>query len=56
LSDALNCPDFKDKNLFDVIIDIFEKDEKTYDGTEKKVERTVKGILRKIFKKKKYDR
>ncbi len=56
LADALDCPDFKDKNLFDMIIDIFEKDEKTYDGTEKKVERTVKGILRKIFKRKKYDR
>ena len=56
LANALDCPDFKDKNLFDRIIDIFEKDEKTYDGTEKKVERTVKSILRKIFKKQKYDR
>ena len=56
LANALDCPDFKDKNLFDMIIDIFEKDEKTYDGTEKKVERTVKSILRKIFKKQKYDR
>ncbi len=56
LANALDCPDFKDKNLFDRIIDIFEKDEKTFDGTEKKVERTVKSILRKIFKKQKYDR
>jgi penicillin-binding protein 1A len=56
LANALDCPDFKDKNLFDRIIDIFEKDEKSYDGTEKKVERTVKSILRKIFKKQKYDR
>ena len=56
LANALDCPDFKDKNLFDRIIDIFEKDEKTYDGTEEKVERTVKSILRKIFKRQKYDR
>ena len=52
LANALDCPDFKEKNLFDMIIDIFEKDKKDYDGTERKVERTVKSILRKIFKKK----
>ena len=52
LTDALDCPDFKEKNLFDRIIDIFKKDKKDYDGTERKVERTIKSIFRKIFKKK----
>jgi penicillin-binding protein 1A len=52
LADALDCPDFKEKNLFDMIIDIFEKDKKDYEGTERKVERTIKSIFRKIFKKK----
>lgn len=51
LKGALDCPDFKDKNLFDRIIDIFEKDTKTYDkgGTEKK--NKLRSFLRKIFKK-----
>jgi penicillin-binding protein 1A len=51
LADALDCPDFKEKNLFDRIIDIFEKDNKDYEGTGRKVERTVKSIFRKLFKK-----
>ena len=51
LANSLDCPDFKEKNLFDRIIDIFEKDKKTYDGTERKVRKTIKSILRKIFKK-----
>ncbi len=52
LANALDCPDFKEKNLFDMIIDIFDKDKKTYEGTERKIERTIKNIFRKIFKKK----
>jgi penicillin-binding protein 1A len=51
LADALDCPDFKEKNFFDRIIDIFERDEKTNKATERKVERKIRGILRKIFKK-----
>jgi penicillin-binding protein 1A len=51
LADALDCPDFKEKNFFDRIIDIFERDEKTNKATERKVERKRRGILRKIFKK-----
>ncbi len=51
LANALDCPDFKKKNLFDMIIDIFEKDKKDYDGTERKVERKIKKFFRKIFKK-----
>ena len=51
LANSLDCPDFKEKNLFDRIIDIFEKDKKTYNGTERKIERTIRSIFRKIFKK-----
>ncbi|HBZ20114.1 MAG TPA: penicillin-binding protein [Bacteroidales bacterium] len=51
LADALDCPDFKEKNLFDRIIDIFEKDKKDYEGNGRKVERTVKSIFKKLFKK-----
>jgi len=52
LANALDCPDFKEKNLFDMIIDIFDRDKKTYEGRERKVERTIRNIFRKIFKKK----
>ncbi len=51
LANALDCPDFREKNFFDRIIDIFEKDKKPYEKADKKVERTIRNILRKIFKK-----
>jgi penicillin-binding protein 1A len=51
LSDALDCPDFKEKNLFDKIIDIFEKDKKPYEAADKKGERKIRNFIRKIFKK-----
>jgi penicillin-binding protein 1A len=51
LEGSLDCPDFKEKNLFDRIIDIFEKDNKVYGETERNVERTIRDIFRKIFKK-----
>jgi penicillin-binding protein 1A len=51
LEDALDCPDFKEKNLFDRFIDIFEKDRKTYNEAGRKTERTIRNVLRKIFKK-----
>lgn len=51
LANALDCPDFREKNFFDRIIDIFEKDKKPYEEADKKVERTIRNILRKIFKK-----
>jgi penicillin-binding protein 1A len=51
LADALDCPDFKEKNLFDRIIDIFGKDEKRYDNQGTKVERKIRSFLRKIFRK-----
>ena len=55
LADALDCPDFKDKNLFDRIIDIFEKDKKTYDDagtkTKTKTKRKKDSFFRRIFRK-----
>ena len=51
LEGALDCPDFKDKNLFDRIIDIFEKDKKPYEDAGAKTERKIRSFLRKIFKK-----
>jgi penicillin-binding protein 1A len=51
LAGALDCPDFKDKSLFDRIIDIFEKDKKTYDDKGAKTERKIKSFLKRIFKK-----
>ncbi len=56
LEHALDCPDFKEKNLFDKIIDIFENDKRPYEGADKKIERKIRNILRKIFKKQHYDR
>jgi len=51
LSGMLDCPDFKEKNLFDKIIDIFEKNEKTYPGKERDVENRIRNFVRRIFKK-----
>jgi len=55
LAGALDCPDFKDKNLFDRIIDIFEKDKKTYDHTgtktKTKTKRKKDSFFRRIFSK-----
>ena len=51
LTGALDCPDFKDKNLFDRIIDIFGKDKKMYVENGDKPEKKIKSFLRKIFKK-----
>ena len=56
LAGALDCPDFKDYSLFDIIIDIFGKDEKEYDTPERRVQRRVNSILRKILKKRRYER
>jgi penicillin-binding protein 1A len=53
---ALDCPDFKEKNLFDKIIDIFESNKRPFEKADKKIERKIRNILRKIFKKQQYDR
>jgi len=52
LSGMLDCPDFKEKNLFDKIIDIFENKEKTYPGREREIENRIRNFVRRIFKKK----
>jgi hypothetical protein len=56
LAGALDCPDFREESFFDIIIDIFEKDEKEYDTPERRVQRRVNSILRKILKKRRYER
>ncbi len=48
---ALDCPDFRDKNFFDRIIDFFEKDKKPYEKQVTRSERKLRNFLRKIFKK-----
>ena len=53
LADALDCPDFKEKSLFDKILDVFQKDKQTYKESEaEKIERRIRNIIRKIFRKK----
>jgi len=56
LAGALDCPDFREDSFFDIIIDIFEKDEKEYDTPERRVQRRVNSILRKILNKRRYER
>lgn len=56
LAGALDCPDFREDGFFDVIIDIFGKDKKEYDTPERRVQRRVNSILRKILKKRRYER
>ena len=51
LAGALDCPDFKDKNFFDRIIDFFEKDKKSYENQGARNERKLRNFLRRIFKK-----
>jgi penicillin-binding protein 1A len=51
MAGALDCPDFKDKNFFDRIIDFFEKDKKSYENQGARNERKLRNFLRKIFKK-----
>ena len=55
LAGALDCPDFKDKSLFDRILDVFEKDKKTYDDsgakTKTRTKRKKDTFFRRIFRK-----
>jgi penicillin-binding protein 1A len=52
LAGMLDCPDFKEKNLFDKIIDIFDSNQKTYPGRERDVENRIRNFVRRICKKK----
>ncbi len=51
LAGALDCPDFKDKNFFDRIIDLFEKDKKPYNKQGAGTKRKLRSFLRRIFRK-----
>ena len=51
LAVMLDCPDFREKNFFDRISDLFEKDEKTYNPEKRKGINKVKELLDRIFKK-----
>jgi penicillin-binding protein 1A len=48
---ALDCPDFREKNFFDRFIDIFQPEEVTYDSRHDKIDRRLRSIFRKIFRK-----
>ncbi len=51
LAGALDCPDFKNKNLFDKIIDFFEKDKRSYENQGARNERKLRNFFRRLFKK-----
>lgn len=51
LAVMLDCPDFREKNFFDRISDLFEKDEKTYNPGKRKSINKVKELLDRIFRK-----
>jgi penicillin-binding protein 1A len=49
LSGALDCPDFKEKNILDKVRDLFQKD-KTYPGkSENKTKQKKKGFFKRLF-------
>jgi penicillin-binding protein 1A len=49
LADELDCPDFRDKNVFENFINIFKKDRFGYDTTLKKREIKRKSFFRRLF-------
>jgi len=51
LSEALNCPDFREDNILDKFVDIFKKDEIVYDTTAVKAEKRIRSFIERIFKK-----
>lgn len=51
LQNLLDCPDFRESNFFDRLIDIFQPDKIPYDSKNDKIERRIRSFLRKIFKK-----
>lgn len=51
LAVLLDCPDFRKKNFFDRLKDLFEKDETIYDPEGKKTVHKVKSLLERLFKK-----
>lgn len=51
LQHALDCPDFKEDNIFNRIIDVSGKERRTYDEKEKNIEKKIRDFFRKIIKK-----
>ena len=49
LKQALDCPDFKEKNIFDKFIDIFKKEKTTFDDGTNKAAKTKKSFFRRLF-------
>jgi penicillin-binding protein 1A len=50
LEKSLDCPDFREKNLFDIFIDIFDHDKKNIDKNSGKTKKRIRTLFRKIFK------
>ncbi len=49
LKGALDCPDFKENNLFDKFMDLFQKKKITPDTDFKKAKKKNKGFFRRLF-------
>lgn len=49
LEQALNCPDFKEKNLFDRFLDIFEKDKTVFDNKGNEKQRVRKSLIKRLL-------
>lgn len=52
LQREMDCPDFRDKNVFENIINIFKKDKIPYDTSSKKHEPKKKSFFKRLFGKK----
>jgi penicillin-binding protein 1A len=50
LKNALDCPDFKEKSLFDRLKDLFKKDEIDYDKEVERIEKKKRSFFKRIFK------
>ena len=51
LAGALNCPDFRKETILDRILDLFEKEKKTYQKEPAKADQKIRSLLRRIFRK-----
>ncbi|MCU0456847.1 MAG: transglycosylase domain-containing protein [Bacteroidales bacterium] len=51
LAEALQCPDFREDNVFDRITDFFRKDEIVFDTTSSASGKKLRSLIRKIFRK-----
>ena len=50
LKNALDCPDFKEKSLFDRLKDLFKKDEIDYGKEGDRIEKKKRSFFKRIFK------